>query len=506
MIFTKKRNFSLLFKNSHRAFSLCQMLLFVFIALMADAAYAKTGSFFSNFSSTPQIGNFGLPLVETNKKVGADTIFAVGNLGQINAIPNGAYSITAKHSGKALDVSNSSLDNGATVNQWDYVNGNNQKWLVESIGDGTYRLTAANSGKALDVSDASLQNGAVVHQWSYVGGDNQKWRIESVGNGYYRIIAKHSGKALDVSGASYNNGAGIIQWDYTGGDNQQWQFNLVGQGSQSPFVPAHYQLIFNDEFGQEELNTSKWFTRYIYADGYQDYLNDEQERYRENGNHVMSGSSLKLTAKYDQTDHYYTSGMIRSKTTFKYGYFEGRFKLPKGRGIWPAFWLNSDGNTDSELTWPPEVDIFEYVVNDTYEHPNMIHTGVINHGPQGNTVLARDPAYNTQWGYYLAPSDLSDDWHVIALLWDTDDTVTTYIDGRMIVKRSTRWVKQNGENAPNAHVLVNFAFGGSWAGPIDDTQLPSFLDVDYIRVYQKVKLKNTGTAVIGHDLCPVRGC
>ena len=220
----------------------------------------------------------------------------------------------------------------------------------------------------------------------------------------------------------------------------------------------------------------------------------------------MSGTSLRLTAKYDSVGRYYTSGMIRSKTTFKYGYFEGRFKLPKGRGIWPAFWLNSDGRADSELSWPPEIDIFEYVVNGATEFPNMIHTSVVNRGPQGSTVLAMDPAFNTQWNFYPAPSDLSDDWHVIALLWDTDDTVTTFIDGRMIVKRATRWVYNSGANAANAHILVNFALGGGWAGPIDDSQLPSFLDVDYIRVYQKAKARNTGTAVIGHNLCPARGC
>ena len=256
-----------------------QIRLFILIMALVNVAQAISPAAFDDAPAASQKSALNFFAAPANSRFQITSMVAMGNLGQTETIANGTYKIIAKHSGKALSVSDSSLTNGANINQWDYINGNNQKWLVESVGDGTYKLTAANSEKVLDVSDFSQQNGALVHQWSYVGGDNQKWRIEPVGNGYYRLIANHSGKALDVTGASSSNGAGIIQWDYTGGDNQLWQFNLMTLESQSPFVPAHYQLMFNDEFGQEELNTSQWFTRYIYADGYQDYLNDEQERY-----------------------------------------------------------------------------------------------------------------------------------------------------------------------------------------------------------------------------------
>src|SRR5438105_7247448 len=94
----------------------------------------------------------------------------------------------------------------------------------------------------------------------------------------------------------------------------------------SPHVPAGYIKVFSDEFNQARLDTSQWWTRYIYSGGTLDFLNDEQERYREDGNHVMTGQSLILMAKktsgIDRTN--YVSGMIRSKMTFHYGYFEAR--------------------------------------------------------------------------------------------------------------------------------------------------------------------------------------
>ncbi|MFF8375208.1 RICIN domain-containing protein [Streptomyces sp. NPDC015661] len=132
----------------------------------------------------------------------------------------------ARHSGKALDVSGISPDNGAPVIQWDYWGGNNQRWRLEAVGDGYVRAVAQHSGKVLDVSGISPDNGAPLIQWDWWGGDNQRWRFDTIADGVHVLIAKHSGKALDVEGISKDNGARLIQWDYWGGDNQRWQFQF----------------------------------------------------------------------------------------------------------------------------------------------------------------------------------------------------------------------------------------------------------------------------------------
>jgi hypothetical protein len=132
----------------------------------------------------------------------------------------------ARHSGKVLDVSGISPDNGAPVIQWDWWGGDNQRWRLEAIGDGYVRAVAQHSGKVLDVSGISPDNGAPLIQWDWWGGDNQRWRLEPVADGVFRLLAKHSGKALDVSGISTANGAPVIQWDWWGGDNQRWEFEF----------------------------------------------------------------------------------------------------------------------------------------------------------------------------------------------------------------------------------------------------------------------------------------
>lgn len=46
-------------------------------------------------------------------------------------------------------------------------------------------------------------------------------------------------------------------------------------------------------------------------------------------------------------------GLVCFEQDFSHGLFEIVAKLPKGHGLWPAFWMYPSD------TWPPEIDIFE---------------------------------------------------------------------------------------------------------------------------------------------------
>lgn len=52
-------------------------------------------------------------------------------------------------------------------------------------------------------------------------------------------------------------------------------------------------------------------------------------------------------------------GIANCKTNFKYGIFEIEAKFPKGKELWPAFWLWSFGNDDDEHYRYAEIDGIE---------------------------------------------------------------------------------------------------------------------------------------------------
>ncbi|MBQ7186616.1 MAG: family 16 glycosylhydrolase [Ruminococcus sp.] len=136
------------------------------------------------------------------------------------------YAIKSVNSGKALDVSWGSKDDGANVLQYTYHGYNNQKWYLERQSDGSYVIKCANSNKVLDVAWASRDDGANVQQCGYNGNSCQKWELRRVGNSY-AIINKNSGKALDVSGRSTADNANVLQWRYSGANNQLWNIEAV---------------------------------------------------------------------------------------------------------------------------------------------------------------------------------------------------------------------------------------------------------------------------------------
>ena len=137
------------------------------------------------------------------------------------------YRIISKHSGKALDVSWGSADNGANILQYTYCGYPNQKWNLIKLDNSNYTIKSVATGKVVEVEGKSTTNGGNIIQWENNYEPNQQWQIEPVGDGYYKIINVNSGKALDVANWSYEDNGNIAQWEYKAADNQFWKIEVV---------------------------------------------------------------------------------------------------------------------------------------------------------------------------------------------------------------------------------------------------------------------------------------
>ena len=147
---------------------------------------------------------------------------------------SGLTSIRTKCGGRydCVDINAASIDNGANVQIWDYINSNAQMFTFEYVKteNGVPYWTIRNnySGKVLDVDGTAA--GANVQQYTYHGGDNQLWTLKMAGDGYFYICSKlgnctspdSSSLVLDLWGYNTDNGTNITISGYHGGDNQQW--------------------------------------------------------------------------------------------------------------------------------------------------------------------------------------------------------------------------------------------------------------------------------------------
>jgi hypothetical protein len=132
------------------------------------------------------------------------------------------YRLTARHSGKVMDVINASTANNAEIKTWTWNGGANQKWTFQDAGGGYYRIVNSNSGRCLNVASSSTADGANVIQYSCGGGTNEQFQMVTVGS-YFQLRARHSGKCLDVVGSGTGDGTDISQYPCnSSATNQQW--------------------------------------------------------------------------------------------------------------------------------------------------------------------------------------------------------------------------------------------------------------------------------------------
>jgi beta-glucanase (GH16 family) len=117
--------------------------------------------------------------------------------------------------------------------------------------------------------------------------------------------------------------------------------------------PERQESELSIEF--DYTNDLRHFTQILGGDG---FGNNEKQTYTDRNARILSGKLVIFTQR-GSNDEYYSSRLV-SKKSFRYGTFEMRAQLPRGRGTWPAFWLLS---AKKPLNWPNdgEIDIMEHV-------------------------------------------------------------------------------------------------------------------------------------------------
>ena len=256
-------------------------------------------------------------------------------------------------------------------------------------------------------------------------------------------------------------------------------FSVIGKVfafSNTVKAADNYELVWSDEFNGNSLDTNTW--NYEIGTGSWGWGNNEQQYYTDRNIKVSNGT-MKITAKReDYGGMKYTSSRIttKNKKNFKYGKIEARIKMPKFKGVWPAFWMLG-ANQDS-VGWPKcgEIDIVE-AINDE----NLVY-GTLHwfHDPGNN---------NADSGSSVAVANRTE-YHVYGVEW-TADKLRWYVDGKVY---RTMDVSNDSfsEVRKEYFVIFNMAIGGQWPGyDIDETAFPATMEVDWVRAYKKVEETTT---------------
>lgn len=210
-------------------------------------------------------------------------------------------------------------------------------------------------------------------------------------------------------------------------------------------IPADYQLVFSDDFNAP---SSAWEIP---------NLNDSwlaSARLPENVQ-IRNGVLSIVTRKQKAKGKEWTTGMIRSVATYRFGYFEARVRYARGQGLNNAFWLTSDKHPKDGGN---EIDINEG------RYPILVTNNL--HTREQPTVHKRVELQR----------DASENWHTYAALWEPSGKITWYVDGK----------EMNTQDCPECTEPARVLFSTAIFKTI---QPSSRLDgspmlVDWVRVYQ----------------------
>lgn len=236
-------------------------------------------------------------------------------------------------------------------------------------------------------------------------------------------------------------------------------------------------VLLDESFDSDSLDTRVWNTCHWWGDGGCTIsTNDELQWYRPEQVSV-SGGALRLTADRiptrgsDGKDYDYRSGMVTTgpvdsddevgKVSWTYGTVEARFRVPAGRGLWPAIWMLP---LDRESR--PEIDILEVIGQD----PGRL---LMHFHPRDRDDDSPDQEYR------LPGRTLAEGWHTIRLDWQPE-RLTWSLDGKQV------W-RLTGNQVPDEpmYLVLNLAVGGVYPGPPDETtKFPATFEIDRVRITQ----------------------
>ena len=312
--------------------------------------------------------------------------------------------------------------------------------------------------------------------------------------------------------------------------------NGTSQNVKNKYNIKGYNLVWNDEFNGDEINTDNWHvTKNGKVDeitGLPGYGNNEWQSYNEE-NVVIEDGLLKIISIFDTKRYYgpnygiipeediheygdrdsqFTSGRIfsKQKKEFKYGIIEASISLPfeagaVDPGYWPAFWII--GSSIQEKAWPMsgEIDIMEKGGKNPDTLFATCHFGdsweAWTYNKPDNYITSHSAgSFNDVWG---------DGFHTYTLEW-TANSLKWYFDGELLLEFNNKIHESRGYSPKNPqygadvtknpmrffqddfYLILNAAVGVS--NPDNDCatsadyrsyEQEKVMMVDWVRVYQK---------------------
>ncbi len=236
-----------------------------------------------------------------------------------------------------------------------------------------------------------------------------------------------------------------------------------------------WEVVFEEDFADKQLDRKKWMTRYFWGDKLinDGYAFETDKAFPTDGKNLeIGGSLLKIVTRNENTkgkmwkapfgfiptDFNYSTGLISTAVSHrqKYGKIEAKIKINYTKPVNYNFWMASQMNL-------PHVDILKVAGKKTKVDMANLY---------GNVTAKKAPEKKT--GEFTG-LDISQDFFIYTLEW-TKEKLTWKING-ITVNEQTQGVPQE---------EMYLVFGCGITGKTDGLQLPGSMEIDWVRCYKQV--------------------
>lgn len=272
-----------------------------------------------------------------------------------------------------------------------------------------------------------------------------------------------------------------------------------------------YRLVFSDHFSDGLITNDTWWQ--VPSDPNQYCENDPEDGQGYTRNNISeTNGKLTITSREEtivcegQTK-YWTSGRLSTMSTFRYGYFEVKAKIPSGNGLFPALWLFPTTN----IPGYQEIDIMEACGCNCNEYQPGYYFDDLD-------GITDDNEDHTQYKTKVRTRriDICKTFNKYGVEW-TPSEIIFYFNGNIVAT-----FDNNNNNHSHMHLIINTAINGgfngcgwtscptgnllNWEMDTDPschvtchTAFPQTFEIDYVKVWQK---ENTVVYIKGdREIC-----
>lgn len=239
-------------------------------------------------------------------------------------------------------------------------------------------------------------------------------------------------------------------------------------------IASNWEMIWEDDFNKNEIDATYWSKTERGKSPWSRYMTDNENCYElRDGVLILKG--LLNDFLPNDTATYLTGGIsTKNKKCITFGKIDVKAKIKETQGAWPAIWTNTNN-------WPTggEIDIMESINHDNAIYQTVHSEYTLIHGmtTNPNHITINSVYDKSEFNVYSVIIDENE------IIFSINNIVT------LIYPKINTTIEGQYPFGDKKYLLLTMQlFHETWTGPVNNSELPAEIHIDWVRFYDKIDI------------------